>query len=317
MATEEHVKLLIQAHYDNEDRFRTVVLQFAAYEANKGNNALAREIRGIVDAAKSKRRGVVQLNTGFVELISSTLHEHTLSELVVTSEIGQRIQRILKEYRQRDKLKKHGLNNRRKILLAGPPGTGKTMTVSVLASELNLPLYTIKIDKMITKYMGETSVKLRQIFDSINECEGVYLFDEFDSIGSERSMDNDVGEIRRVLNSFLQLIEQGTSESIIVAATNNHRLLDQALFRRFDDIIYYNLPNESEIERLIINRLGEFASKYISYTNIIKKCNTLSHAEISKACDDSIKETILNDNKFVDENLLNKMIEERLTVRIR
>ncbi len=317
MATGEHVKLLIQAHYDNEDRFRTVVLQLAAYEANKGHNALAREIRDIVDSSKFKRNKIVQLNNGFNELINSTLPEHNLSEIVVTTEIKQRIQRILKEYRQRDKLKKHGLNNRRKILLAGPPGTGKTMTASVLASELNLPLCTIMMDKMVTKYMGETSAKLRQIFDNILECQGVYLFDEFDAIGSERSMDNDVGEIRRVLNSFLQLIEQDKSESIIVAATNNPRLLDQALFRRFDDIIHYDLPDESEIERLISNRLGEFADKGIIYTNITKKCNTLSHAEISKACDDSIKESILCDKEFVDGKLLRKMIEERLSSYMR
>lgn len=313
MATAEHIKLLVQAHYDNEDRFRTVVLQLAAYEANNGHNALAREIRDILDSSKSKRNKAVQLNNGFNELINSTLPEYTLSEMVVTKEINQRIQRMLKEYRQRDKLKKHGLNNRRKILLVGPPGTGKTMTASVLASELKLPLCTIIMEKMVTKYMGETSAKLRQIFDNISECQGVYLFDEFDAIGSERSMDNDVGEIRRILNSFLQLIEQDKSDSIIVAATNNPKLLDQALFRRFDDIIHYNLPDESEVQRLIRNRLGEFAEKSIVYDSIIKKCNTLSHAEISKACDDSIKESILSDKNFVDEKLLRKMIEERLS----
>ncbi|WP_291571451.1 AAA family ATPase [Clostridium sp. UBA4548] len=317
MATGEHIKLLIQAHYDNEDRFKSVVLQIAAYEANKGHNALAREIRDIVDASKIKRNKAVQLNNGFNELINSTLPEHNLSEIVVAEEIKKRIQRIIKEYRQRDKLKRHGLNNRRKILLAGPPGTGKTMTASVLASELNLPLCTIMMDKMVTKYMGETSSKLRQIFDNIFEYQGVYLFDEFDAIGSERSMDNDVGEIRRVLNSFLQLIEQDESESIIVAATNNPRLLDQALFRRFDDIIHYTLPDEIEIERLIRNRLGEFAYKSIDYTHITERCISLSHAEISKACDDSIKESILNDIGFVNEKLLRKMIEERLSSYMR
>jgi SpoVK/Ycf46/Vps4 family AAA+-type ATPase len=169
------------------------------------------------------------------------------------------------------------------------------------------------MDKMVTKYMGETSTKLRQIFDNIAECQGVYLFDEFDAIGSKRSMDNDVGEIRRVLNSFLQLIEQDNSESIIVAATNNPKLLDEALFRRFDDVLYYNFPGEAEIERLIYNRLGEFADKNLSYNKIIKKCINLSHAEISKACDDSIKETILNNKDYVNDKLLEKMIDERIS----
>ena len=178
------------------------------------------------------------------------------------------------------------------------------MTASVLAGELQLPLCTILMDKMVTKFMGETSVKLRQIFETISENQAVYLFDEFDAIGTERSLDNDVGEMRRVLNSFLQFIEQDDSRSLIVAATNNPKLLDQALFRRFDDVLHYQLPGEAEIRRLIENRLGEFLGHRFLWKSILEKANSLSHAEISKACDDSIKEAILNDQNKVDEILL-------------
>jgi SpoVK/Ycf46/Vps4 family AAA+-type ATPase len=217
----------------------------------------------------------------------------------------------MNEYRQQGKLKKHGMNNRRKILFTGPPGTGKTMTTSVLASELHLPLCTVMMDKLVTKYMGETSTKLRQIFEIITENQAAYLFDEFDAIGSERSLDNDVGEMRRVLNSFLQFIEQDESKSLIVAATNNPKLLDHALFRRFDDVLHFKLPEESEIQRLILNRLGSFASRKLSLQEIIKKSASLSHAEIARACDDAIKEAILNDSSTVNESVLFKMIEER------
>ena len=124
------------------------------------------------------------------------------------------------------------------------------MTASVLASELRLPLYIIQIDKIITKFMGETSSKLRQIFKLIESHRGVYFFDEFDSIGTDRSLENEVGEMRRVLNSFLQFLEGDASDSIIITATNNISLLDRALFRRFDDIIYYDLPNNDEIIEL-------------------------------------------------------------------
>ncbi|CEP80269.1 ATP-binding protein [Paraclostridium sordellii] len=313
MATGEHVKLLIQSHYDNEDRFRTTALQIAAYEANKGHNALARDIRKIIDSSKVSRNKMINLNNDLNGLIDSKLPDQNMSELVVNREIKQRLNRIVKEYFERDKLKRYGFNNRRKILLTGPPGTGKTMTASVLASKLGLPVSTILMDKMVTKYMGETSSKLRQVFDTISECPGVYLFDEFDDIGSDRSMDNDVGEMRRVLNSFLQLIEQDKSDSIIIAATNNPMLLDQALFRRFDDIIHYNLPNKSEIVKLIKNRLSTFSDKNIEYEEIVKYCKNLSHAEISKVCDDSIKEIILNDIDFVDQKLICKMINERVS----
>ena len=185
------------------------------------------------------------------------------------------------------------------------------MTAAVLAGELHLPFRTILMDKMVTKFMGETSVKLRQIFETIAENQAVYLFDEFDAIGTERSRDNDVGEMRRVLNAFLQFIEQDDSKSLIVAATNNPKLLDQALFRRFDDVLHYQLPGEAEIRRLIKNRLGGFMGTSLAWKNILAKANSLSHAEITKACDDAIKESILNDKSKVDGVLLTAMIDER------
>jgi SpoVK/Ycf46/Vps4 family AAA+-type ATPase len=312
MATAEQIKMLIQSHFEkNDDRFKTVVLQLAAYEAKQGHSAFAREIRTLVDKSKSSSAKIIPFNKDLGEMIVSRVSTSRLSELVVKNDIKTRVERILKEFRQQDKLRKHGMNNRRKVLLAGPPGTGKTITASVLAGELHLPLCTIMMDKLVTKFMGETSAKLRQIFETINENQAVYLFDEFDAIGSERSMDNDVGEMRRVLNSFLQFIEQDDSRSLIVAATNNLKLLDQALFRRFDDVLHYTLPGEAEIEKLIKNRLGGFKENNLKLNEIVDKCKSLSHAEIARACDDAIKEAILNDKKTVDEVLLSLMIAER------
>lgn len=313
MATGEQIKLLVKSHYDNEDRFKTVVLQIAAYEANKGHKTLARDLKKIIDSKKKEKR--VQFdntNKNFSELISCSLSDKRLSELIVCEETNEMINRIIKEYRQREKLKRYGLNNRRKFLIAGPPGTGKTMTAAVLAKELNLPLCTILMDKMVTKYMGETSTKLRQIFDNISECKGVYLFDEFDAIGAKRNSENDVGEMRRVLNSFLQLIEQDKSESIIIAATNNPHMLDSALFRRFDDVINYKLPSEDEVKMIMLNVLGEYGSKNIKFDEILKKSKGLSHAEITRICNDAIKEIILNDEEVVETNTLVRIIDQRI-----
>ena len=185
------------------------------------------------------------------------------------------------------------------------------MTAAILANELSLPLYTILMDKLITRFMGETSAKMRQIFDIIRELPGVYLFDEFDAIGAERGRENDVGEMRRVLNSFLQFIEQDRSNSIIVAATNNAHILDHALFRRFDDILHYRLPTAIEIEHLIKNRLGSFQREKVSLTTTVNEAKDLSLAEIAQACDDAIKEAILADKTKVTATLLKKMIRER------
>ena len=153
-------------------------------------------------------------------------------------------------------------------IIQGPPGTGKTMTASVLASELQLPLYVIQLDKIVTKFMGETSAKLRLVFEGMRDRKGVYLFDEFDTIGGERAKDNDVGEMRRVLNSFLQFIENDPSDSLIVCATNNPKLLDQALFRRFDDILRYELPDVDSAKKLIRNQLVNFISGKFSFAKV-------------------------------------------------
>lgn len=313
MATAEHIKALIKSHFENEnERFVTLSLQIAAHEAKLGHTNLADDIRKLIDKSKSIVPKLKPFNQDLQGLVLESEPFDRVSDLIVSNHLKERIARILNEYHQKEKLKKHGLNNRRKILLAGPPGTGKTMTASIIARELHLPLYTILMDKMVTKFMGETSAKLRLVFDTIQDRRGIYLFDEFDAIGGERGKDNDVGEMRRVLNSFLQFIERDSSESIIIAATNNLNLLDQALFRRFDDVLHYHLPSKEEALLLLENRLGNFKGNY-KLDLLLKSIGNLSHAEISQACFDAIKETILKDKNLVEKELLLKMINDRLT----
>lgn len=311
MANADQIKALIKTHFDaDNEKFTTISLQIAAHEAKMGHATLADDIRKIIDKSKLNKLRLKPLNQNLEGLILEVEPFERLSDLIVSDIILERIERIINEYIQLEKLKRHNLENRRKILLSGPPGTGKTMTASIIANELGLPLYVILMDKMVTKFMGETSAKLRQVFDLIEERPGVYLFDEFDAIGANRGKDNDVGEMRRVLNSFLQFIERDNSDSLIIAATNNLGLLDQALFRRFDDVLHYKLPSDQEKRLLLKNRLGIYGKK-IDLDAIIENLDNLSHAEISQACFDSIKETILTDKDKVDNLLLQKMINDR------
>lgn len=305
MATADQIKMLIKAHYEqNEDKFKTTVLQIAAYEANKGHVAFARDIKELLDVSKSSRIRIINsVNKDDLFLVS--FPDEKIKNLVVSPEITEKIERVLNEYRNRAKLKNHGLANRRKLLLEGNPGTGKTMTASILASELDLPLYVIQMDKLITKYMGETSVKLRQIFDSIRANIGVYLFDEFDAIGGDRSLDNEVGEMRRILNSFLQFIETDSSESLIVAATNNRQMLDRALFRRFDDVLHYDLPSSEDAKKLIKMRLGKLGSSVKLTKNNLETIALLSQSEIVQFCDDALKTAILSNEDITAEEIMN------------
>lgn len=313
MATAEQIKALIRSHYDGDsERFSTIALQVAAHEARRGHSGLANSIKTIVDEERSARRlRVIPFPQDLSGLVLPENPSTPKSALVTTSRLDGRIERIIIEYRNRNKLKSYGLDHRRKILLVGPPGTGKTMTARVLAKELSLPLYTIQVDRLVTKYMGETSAKLRQIFDLIETDLGVYLFDEFDAIGGGRALDNDVGEMRRVVSSLLQFIEQDTSDSLIVAATNNPKLLDRALFRRFDDILIYELPGEEERKRLTMNVLGTFLAQGFGWKRVLEQSSGLSHSEIDQACKDAIKNAILADRNHVTATQLIETIAER------
>ena len=187
------------------------------------------------------------------------------------------------------------------------------MTASVIAAELGLPLFIVQTDKLITKYLGETSARLRQIFETIASNRAVYLFDEFDAIGADRSRDNEVGEMRRILNSFLQFIEADISESVIVAATNNRQMLDQALFRRFDDVLHYELPTVSEVQRLIANRTGAYDPEFSIGEETAAELSQLCQADITRLCEDAVKESLLTDSSLSDE-IFRRLCADRLSV---
>ena len=321
MAKAEQIIELLKSHINGDDnRFFAIAMQVAAHEAQQGHEKLAQELKALIDKAKEKKSvistqaSVVNLlhpKGDLANLLSVEYTRLTFSQLTFSKTITERIQRIILEQRQQHTLSEHGLKPRRKILLFGLPGTGKTMTASALAGELKLPLFTIRLDGLITKYMGETASKLRLIFDAMKTTRAIYFFDEFDAIGGDRNLGNDVGEIRRILNSFLQFMEQDQSESLILAATNNVKLLDPALFRRFDDVIEYNLPDQDQIERIIRNRLHNFKLKLIKWQNIVANAEGLSHAEITRACDDAAKISVLSKYPMIPEKLLLEALSER------
>ncbi len=318
MATADQIKSLIRSYSEEDrERFYSIALQVAAHEAKQGHATLAHEIRALVDNHKKRAQQglkVAPFPQELKGLVVSDMPDIPLQSLVAPQATLERFRRTIKEFYQRGKLHKYGLSNRRRILLAGPPGTGKTMSARVLAHELKLPLYTVQVDRLVTKFMGETSAKLRQIFDIMEQKQGIYFFDEFDAIGGDRSMDNDVGEMRRVLNALLQFIEQDQSDSIIVAATNNPKLLDQALFRRFDDVLYYSLPDEEERKHLIEIIMGTFLASKFAWNKVLSSSADLSQAEIGSACRDAIKDAVLHDKSKVTASELISTLDQRKQV---
>jgi SpoVK/Ycf46/Vps4 family AAA+-type ATPase len=236
--------------------------------------------------------------------------------MVLSPETRAKLDRVIREHRSVRPIRSHGLSPRRKLLLVGKPGTGKTLTASALAGDLGLPLFVVHLDGLITKFMGETAAKLRLVFDAMSKTRAVYLFDEFDSIGSERGLGNDVGEIRRVVSSFLQMVEQDNSDSLVIAATNHIKLLDRALFRRFDDLIRFELPNSALARLVLKSRLSSFHPEKINFTAAARVASGLSYADITRATEDAIKNALINNRDAVAQaDLIAALKERRLTIR--
>lgn len=321
MASAEQLKALLKSHIDRDDQqFYSIAMQVAAHEAKVGHGKLAVELRDMIDAARAhaavdeQRQKLVPLARPRGELaglLSVTYPKSRLVDMVLDDRATEQLHRIIEEQHMFARIREHGLSPRRKLLLVGPPGTGKTMTASALAGELGIPLFLVRLDALITKFMGETAAKLRQVFDAVAEVRGIYFFDEFDAIGSQRGLANDVGEIRRVLNSFLQMIEHDQSNSLIIAATNHPEILDYALFRRFDDVIEYHLPTLDQAADLIKSRLGSFAPRPFQASAIAEQAEGLSYAEIRRAMDDAIKEAVMHGEDGVKGETLGKALAER------
>jgi len=319
MPSADQLKSLIKAFAQGDDsQFYSVAMQIAASEARNGHGKFAEELRDLIDKAKirvpspgpspiplARPRGEV------ADLLSVTYPETRLSDLVLAPKTQNVLQRVIREHKTIRDIRAHGLSPRKKLLLVGPPGTGKTMTASAIAGELSVPLFVVRLDRLITRYMGETASKLRLVFDSISQTRAVYLFDEFDSIGSERGLSNDVGEIRRVVNSFLQMVEQDGSDSIIIAATNHPAILDRALFRRFDDIIEFALPNKTEVIVALKAKIaGVKPETRIRWTQLAARAMGLSYADLTRAAEDAIKHALI-EGRALTQTDLTFALEER------
>ena len=312
MAAADQIKSLIKSYGDgDENRFFATAMQIAASEARQGHTSFAQELKQLIEKAR-KERSLSLIEPGKTISISAPKRELNelievfqprinLKDMVLSDDVKNSLQKLVNEQRSWQLLEKHNLSPRRKLLLTGDPGTGKTMTAQAIAGELSLAVYIIRLDGLMSKFLGESIAKLRLIFDAMVDHRAVYLFDEFDSIGSHRNQGQDIGEVKRVLNSFLINIEKDKSNSIIIAATNLPETLDKALFRRFDDVINYPLPDKDHIIEIIKKSTQGFSfSTKVNFKPLSEAALGLNYSDITRACEETIKEMILRG----DEKLL-------------
>ena len=318
VASTEHVRALVEAHASGDERsFYSVALQVAASEARQGHTRAAAKLRDCIDASKKspvRRLKPVQSpppEGELAEMLGHSSPEHGLDQMTLGSKARARLDHVLAEQRQRGKLSDFGFSPIHRMLLSGPPGTGKSMSAAAMAHELDLPLYTIRLDGLITRFMGETAAKLRTIFDMVERTRAVYLFDEFDALGAERISGNDVGEARCILNSFLLFLDELEPRSLVIVATNHAGILDHALFRRFDLVVKYDKPDQNEAAIVLRRRLSIMDTSQVSWAAVASETIGLSHAELVAAAESAAKQAILGGSDVIDPVVLDRALADR------
>ncbi|GAA1548763.1 AAA family ATPase [Pimelobacter simplex] len=319
MANAEYLTELVRAHYSGDDRrFSNLLNQVIAAESRAGHSRLAERLRelrieGTRSDSAAKATPLARAPRSLEQILSVGYSETKLADLVLSPETRVSLERYVVEQRRAEALADHGLKPRRRLLLHGPPGCGKTMTAQALAGELKLPLIRVRLEVVFSKYLGETAGTLSDVFAEAARVRGVYLFDEFDALGRTRLDDSEVGEIKRVVTTFLQLLDADHSDSLLIAATNTGHALDTALFRRFDDVLELPAPTDAQRRELLGRLLRPWRLRPTE--NLVGATAGLSFADIRAAIEDAHKDAILGDQPQPSrESIASRLIERQSRV---
>ncbi|HET6402917.1 MAG TPA: ATP-binding protein [Candidatus Kapabacteria bacterium] len=310
---------------DTEDTIslRKIASTIIADEKKKGHKVSATRLESLLSASMSGETEAKHFEVSNKMLVSLprsprdrrnlaslTAHSDLRHHMVLSPAVEEKFQRIEREFAATDRLKKYSLHPRRKILLYGPPGCGKSMGAERLAWNTGLPLLKVRFDSLISSYLGDSASNLREIFDAAHKQACVLLLDECDIIAKSRIGHQDVGEIPRLVNMLLMLLDEYSAPGLLVATTNLHQSLDQAIFRRFDDAFELPLPSKTQIKQLILMTLSAFQlSKEINWPRILEKLDGNSCSIVVSIAMNAAKASVLDELPSISETIIDASID--------
>jgi len=313
MKTSELIKqLFIAFNKDDKDNFIKIAKEYIEREKRKNHNILAKQLEEALffnipntGSEKEKRYKrnipIPRDNEKGFPLLEIKEFQYSWEHLKLPGDILALLKQIVQEFYESDILASYNLKNKNKILLCGKPGTGKTFSTQVISSVLNIPLVMVRFDAIVSSYLGETAANLKKVFDFIEKGIWIVLFDEVDMIGKNRDDHFEHGEIKRVVNNFLQMLDNFDGDSIIFAATNHQHILDPAIWRRFDEIIFFPLPDFQLRKEILEFYLKPIKKENLDLYIVAKKTESLSPSDLKMIAHESMKIALLDKRDAIND----------------
>lgn len=305
----------------DQEKFTKVAFDIIKQEEKKNHNLLVEKLKKIIYSPSnniytnstnhSSIGKIPQDKDNGLNLLNLKLPNNNIQDVILKKNTKEKIDNIILENKKKDLLNSYGLTPKKKILFCGPPGCGKTLTVETISTLLDIPILYTKFDAVVSSYLGETATNLSKIFNYAENGRWLIFFDEFDAIGKSRDNTDEHGELKRVVNTFLQLMDNFQSDSLIFAATNYEKLIDNALWRRFDEVVYFGLPSKTEIKRFLKSKFKQFKCE-VDFNDFLNELVGLSFADIDRICIDSIKRSVLQNFDYVSYEIFEKILKDEL-----